>query len=171
MANDSEQEYLIGGVTGKFEIWQSHAANENLVRAYISRRLKVRRSAGRHIIVLIDHVIHEQGEEWAGVRIINARWEKRLRAEADGAVGHRGSDGHLAQVRIAALGAIEIHHVARLGCRNIDAKNCSVRTASQWHDIPVEIGYRNDHARARSQRKPNGCARLIRGIFGGIENL
>src|ERR1700722_4215371 len=52
----SLEKVSIRGVTREFKIWQSHAANENLVGAYIGRRLKFRRSAIGHVIVLIDAI-------------------------------------------------------------------------------------------------------------------
>ena len=59
----------VRGVTWKFEIGQSHAANKNLVGAYICRRLKFCRSAGGHIIVLIDTITngrkHQPGDPGA----------------------------------------------------------------------------------------------------------
>ena len=94
-----------------------------------------------------------------------------MRAKADGAVCHRRAQRHAVQLGGGSGIAIEVHHVARLGHRNIDTKDRGIGHAPQPDDRSVQIRDSDYHLSARSDRQADRRARSVRGCFRIVQDL
>ena len=97
---------------------------------------------------------------------VDAGWIERLRAEADGAVRHRGPCRHEAADSVFA----EADDVARFGHGHVDGEDRGVGHAVQREDRTVEIGDGDDHAGVAVERQADGGARASRRLDAALHD-